>query len=66
MSVLTPWQGGGGLSFVLEPLLCGGGDISTTSGDGGGIPTTSGLGCLASSSLQKQEIIKLKHKLTLH
>ena len=41
--------------LILGPLLGGGGDTSTISGDGGGISTTSGVNCLASSSLQKQE-----------
>ena len=42
--------------FCLGPLLCGGGDISTTSGDGGGISTTSGDdNTMTSSSLQKSK-----------
>ena len=44
-----------GLTF--GPFLWGGGDTSTTSGDGGGISTTSGDECMdmTSSSLQKQK-----------
>ena len=41
--------------FLFRPLLCSGGDISTTSGDGGGISNTSwDDNTMTSSSLQKK------------
>ena len=51
-------------TFVLGPFLLGGGDTSTTSGDGGGISTTSGDEQIEmmSSSLQ----YKIRNTQSLH